>query len=249
MGKMSRLIGKGVREEVNQSVDNSPVIYLSRWGCQWIKFVFNHVVVGGPASQLATHILKQMDVDDYDPHSYVDTEVYTTTKVTLRGNYVVPGGVENYASNGPAQTVMDDAGPEEGYVSIAPMLKMPEIPGSEPEVESVTKCQKRIKKRCRSKFSISVARLAYNKFGQRPLSDANMLVTRKWIQKYLEEKFPDLRVCDKNLAIDRALFLSFVPTKDFHRYRIMLDSAPAKDRMDGSSIFGRIFRIGGSSIR
>jgi len=95
----------------------------------------------------------------------------------------------------------------------------------------------------RSRFAVAVAKVAYNKFGQRPLSEANLLVTRKWIQKYLEETFKDLRVCDKNLAIDRALFLSFVPTKDFHKCRLMMMSSVMESRLNGKSAFGRIFRI------
>lgn len=104
--------------------------------------------------------------------------------------------------------------------------------------------KRKIKKGKRSKFSSSIAMLAYNKFGERPLSEANVLVTRKWIQKLLEEpRFKDLRVCDKNLAIDRALFLSFIPTKDFQASKLALSSSVAKDRLDAGSVFGKAWRL------
>ncbi len=102
---------------------------------------------------------------------------------------------------------------------------------------------RRLGKGMRSKFSMSVGKKAYNKFGQRPMSEANVIVTRKWIQKYLDEDFKDLRTCDKNLAIDRALFLSFVPTKDFNRYKLVMATAEMETRMTGLSPWGQIFRL------
>ncbi len=96
----------------------------------------------------------------------------------------------------------------------------------------------------RSNFAASIARLAYNKFGQRPLSEANVLVTRKWIQKLLEEPaYKDLRTCDKNLAIDRALFLSFVPTDAFREMQMVMTTNTWKDRLDASNVFGKVFRL------
>lgn len=112
-------------------------------------------------------------------------------------------------------------------------------------LESV-KVKKTLAKGKRSAFAASVAKLAYNKFGERKMSEANVLVTRKWIQKLLDENtYKDLRVCDKNLAIDRALFLSFLPTRDFQAMRIAVATKPWKERLDGDGIFGRIFRIVG----
>lgn len=104
--------------------------------------------------------------------------------------------------------------------------------------------KKKIKKGFRSKFSSAVANMAYNKFGERPMSEANLLVTRKWIQKLLEEpKYKDLRTCDKNLAIDRALFLSFVPTRSFQAMRLAMSTSVAKDRLCDTSVFGKAFRL------
>jgi len=108
----------------------------------------------------------------------------------------------------------------------------------------VKKVKKVLKKGLRSAFAASVAKVAYNKFGERKMTEANILVTRKWLAKYLsEDEFKDLRICDKNLAIDRALFLSFIPTKDFQAMRLATATSVWKDRTSGDSVFGRIFRL------
>lgn len=114
-------------------------------------------------------------------------------------------------------------------------------------VQKVVKRKLVLMKGRRSMFSASLAKLAYNKFGQRPMSEANVLVTRKWIQKYLEEPmYKDLRTCDKNLAIDRALFLSFVPTKDFQMMKVATTTSTWEARNRTESVFGRVFRLLGS---
>lgn len=105
--------------------------------------------------------------------------------------------------------------------------------------EVVEKIKTKIRKGSRSKFAASIAMLAYNKFGERPTSEANMLITRKWIQKLLDDsKYKDLRLCDKNNAIDRALFLSFVPTKDFQRMKMAIATKPWEARMRADGVFG-----------
>jgi len=111
-------------------------------------------------------------------------------------------------------------------------------------VEDVAKIQERkrvshkLKKGQRSNFAAAVAKKAYNKFGERPYSEANVLVTRRWLQKFFEEeRFKDLRTTDKNNAIDRALFLSFVPTRDFQKARIAMATRQWQQRMDSRSAF------------
>lgn len=104
--------------------------------------------------------------------------------------------------------------------------------------EKRIKVTKKLRKGGRSKFAAAVAKQAYNKFGERPYTQANVLVTRKWLQKYFENPgFTDLRTVDKNNAIDRALFLSFVPTRDFQRARIAMATRQWQARMDASSSF------------
>jgi hypothetical protein len=112
------------------------------------------------------------------------------------------------------------------------------------EVGKVRRSKAVLQKGRRSNFSACIAQLAYNKFGERKMSEANILVTRKWIQKLLEEpKYKDLRVCDKNIAIDRALFLSFVPTDAFRMMKLVVDTKTWKSRCDNENVFGKVFRL------
>jgi hypothetical protein len=99
-----------------------------------------------------------------------------------------------------------------------------------------------LKKGNRSRFAASIAKLAYNKFGERPMSESNILVTRKWLQKLLEDgEYKDLRTVDKNLAIDRALFLSFVPTNDFRKMKLAISTRAWEQRVSNAGVFGGIF--------
>lgn len=114
------------------------------------------------------------------------------------------------------------------------------------KVTEIKRENKRLSKGRRSAFSASIAKIAYNKFGERKMTEANVLVTRKWIQKLLDEPdYRDLRVCDKNLAIDRALFLSFLPTRDFQAMRVAMATPVWKDRLDEETVFGKVFRLVG----
>nr|UHS72142.1 MAG: hypothetical protein [Tombusviridae sp.] len=109
-------------------------------------------------------------------------------------------------------------------------------------VGEVERKVKRLKKGNRSKFSAAVAKLAYNKFGERPMSEANVLVTRRWLQKLLEEpQYADLRTVDKNLAIDRALFLSFVPTNSFRAMKLATSTRAWESRVENGGVFGGVF--------
>jgi hypothetical protein len=111
------------------------------------------------------------------------------------------------------------------------------------------KVTKRIRKGKRSSFAMSLAKLAYLKFGQRPINSANELVTRKWLVKQLDqEKYVDMRTTDKALAIDRAIFLSFIPTIAYNNMKLISKSKTVVDRVDGAiTSFGRIFSVRGSS--
>nr|UHS72016.1 MAG: hypothetical protein [Tombusviridae sp.] len=117
------------------------------------------------------------------------------------------------------------------------------------EVETVRRVSMKLKKGQRSKFSVSVAHLAYNKFGERPMTEANVLVTRKWLQKFLDDpKYKDLRTVDRNTAIDRALFLSFLPTESFRLMALVRGTRAWEDRTDPTGVlkqnlFGRVFRL------
>ncbi len=115
-------------------------------------------------------------------------------------------------------------------------------------VEKVLDTEKkslRIRKGLRTSFASAIAKRAYLKFGDRPLTRANILVTRRWLAKLFEEDcYKDMRTCDKIIAIDRALFLSFVPTNQYMEMQKVFSTGVVKDRM-GYDEFGKVFRLGG----
>jgi hypothetical protein len=115
------------------------------------------------------------------------------------------------------------------------------------QVRSSTK----LKKGNRSKFAMSLAKEAYLKFGARPLNDANVLVTRKWLTKFLEsDQYKDLRTADRVLAIDRAIFMSFVPTMVYNNMKVVMEDNAMVGRLNGSTTsFGKIFSLGGVSSK
>jgi hypothetical protein len=81
------------------------------------------------------------------------------------------------------------------------------------------------------------------------MSEANILVTRKWLVKYLEDdKFKDMRTVDKALAIDRAVFLSFVPSDEFRRMRLAVTTTQWEKRVEPARVFGgswsKVFGVG-----
>lgn len=179
-------------------------LVIAKWGFKWIKYAFNFIVEGGPASKLADRLLKDFEQINGEPSAFVEITYFTEKKLTP-------------VQDGPVAFHFDESHKQ--------------------------KTRHRLGKGMRSKFSLSLGKVAYNKFGQRAMNDANILVTRKWIQKYLDENFKDLRTCDKNLAIDRALFISFIPTTDFNRYKLVMATPSMETRMSGVSPWGRIFRL------
>jgi hypothetical protein len=70
----------------------------------------------------------------------------------------------------------------------------------------------RIRRRVRGVAASSYALQAYLKFGQRKKSEANVIVTRKYISDLLSEE-PDMRIRDKIEIMDTATFLSFIPSE------------------------------------
>jgi hypothetical protein len=116
------------------------------------------------------------------------------------------------------------------------------VQGQQVKLERVVKTKKVLKKGKRTNFSSALAHLAYNKFGARPMTEANVLVTRKWLAKLLSEpEYKDLRVVDRNIAIDRALFLSFVPTNEFRAMKIACATRTWQKRVDPKGLLGGLF--------
>lgn len=92
-----------------------------------------------------------------------------------------------------------------------------------------------VRRRARNREAIafSLAEAAYYQFGARPRSEANLLVTRKFMRDQLQE-YKDLRAKDGGVIIDLALPMSFLPSVE---YREM-------DDLSGTSAFGRRLPVG-----
>jgi hypothetical protein len=88
------------------------------------------------------------------------------------------------------------------------------------------------RRRCRRRVAASYALQAYLKFGDRPKSSANVLVTRKYISDLLTEK-QHLRLRDKVEIMDLAVFLSFVPTKMKLECDAMMNTTAYAERVFG----------------
>lgn len=65
-------------------------------------------------------------------------------------------------------------------------------------------------------MTIALADKAYFQFGHRPVTDANKLITRKYMRDLLTG-LKDLRTKDANIIIDGALLLSFLPSAVLRR--------------------------------
>jgi uncharacterized membrane-anchored protein YjiN (DUF445 family) len=215
--------------------EGDQIIILTKWACKWLKFGWDVVVNGTTKEQLASAILKHMDATLGEPGSYVEDILEERTRSVVCRMKLA----ENYAKTA-------SQGSSANGEKIVNTVEMKSDRDVVKQVISRKVTQKLIKRQ-RSNFAAAVSKKAYNKFGDRQMTQANVMVTRKWLQKYLEDSFKDLRTCDKNLAIDRATFLSFVPTKDFLKMRILMETNAAKERIAGTTLFGKIFRLAGGS--
>jgi hypothetical protein len=65
------------------------------------------------------------------------------------------------------------------------------------------------------KFARFLGKRAYLQFGHRKKTDADMLVTRKWLRNLVQDQYSSLRIQHQIDAIDEALFLSYIPTESY----------------------------------
>jgi hypothetical protein len=210
--------------------DEEPILVLTRWAQKWLKFGWNIVVEGSPTTQIAKRLIAEMDSVVLEPAMYVEEYVDERSRL-------VKGKKTNEFSQVRTNESTEGGGKVERSIT-------EKVKDEEEVVRKVLsrKVVQKLAKKQKSNFSAAVAKVAYNKFGERPMSPANILVTRKWLQKYLEDQFKDLRTCDKNIAIDRALFLSFVPTKDFLNMRVLMETKEMQKRTSDST-WGKIFQL------
>jgi hypothetical protein len=86
------------------------------------------------------------------------------------------------------------------------------------------------RRRARKSVAASYALQTYLKYGDRPKTAANVLITRKYISDLLLEK-KSLRLRDKVELMDLAVFLSFVPTQTKLQCNAMMNTKAYAERV------------------
>jgi hypothetical protein len=94
------------------------------------------------------------------------------------------------------------------------------------------------------RMACALANSAYLQFGYRPKSEANVLITRKFMRDELS-KFKDLRVRDSLVVIDRALTLSFLPSEMYKEMQCVSDTRVFRSRESFDSWWRRWLPFGG----
>ncbi len=89
-------------------------------------------------------------------------------------------------------------------------------------------------RRRRKGMAFALAEEAYYQFGHRDRSEANLLVTRKFMRDMLKEH-RDLRARDASDLIDRALYLSFLPSYTLREMNVLSDTHEFAVRNSNSS--------------
>jgi hypothetical protein len=199
------------------AVPEEQVLVLTRWAHRWLTYGLKVMVGRTPSQDVARRLVHAFDEEQNHPDDYV---VDHLTHLSV---------IEDVAQVEPKVTDAEIVEP-----SPSPRVK-------KVKVDNKKKTQKLAKGK-RSCFAMAVAKRAYFKFGARPVSDANVLVTRKWITKLLDDEYPDLRTCDKIIAVDRATFLSFIPTMSWNNIKFLVneDGNAMTNRISGRSVFSRI---------
>lgn len=202
------------------------VLALTLWGAKWLKFGFNMVVGNTPEAQFAKGLLTAFDACNVAPEALL---VLRSTSLMIQEETCVAVGATELP-------IENDSGRELFLGTNGdPMERITRT------AHHAIKKTVRIKKGHRTTFAMTVAKRAYVKFGARPLTEANVMVTRKWIVKLIADEYKDLRVCDQALVIDRATFLSFIPTMAWNNYKFVFHGKNAvTDRVAGENLFSRI---------
>lgn len=210
--------------------DNEALLVLSKWGWKWLNFGFRTVIGNSNERLAARRMLGAFDASTDEPQDLIYNPVRPVAGLVHATDLL--GDVLD--SNGDAKVEVVTRVQQHSLVEIDE--KGPRV------IFDNQKTNKRIKKGRRTKFAMAIAKKAYVKFGAREVNQANILVVRKWIVKMLEEPdFKDLRTCDKALAVDRATFLSFIPTMAWNDSKFVFrgDNAVTA-RIGGESLFSRI---------
>nr|UHS72300.1 MAG: hypothetical protein [Tombusviridae sp.] len=231
-------------------VPTEDVIALTKWGAKWLRFAFDYAVGNGPEQVYARGLLAAFDRAPADASKFiVCRETSLTVIERASGKSVLYDGCPLLdrvsLGDGCSQVTVDD--PNEGIRTFEQtddcadsMIYEVPVPQEKILVNN-KKITTRVRKGCRSRFAMSLGKRAYVKFGARPVSEANVIVTRKWLLKVIEDEFKDLRNCDKAIALDRAVFLSFIPTMSHNNFKFVFHGKNAvTSRIGGESLFSRI---------
>lgn len=104
-----------------------------------------------------------------------------------------------------------------------------------PEGTPVVMRKIRVRAHRLKKMAFSVANDAYFQFGYREASEANKLITRKFMRDALSG-LKDLRRSDANQVIDMALPLSFLPSRTMKDMAIIVNTDTFLDRQSLESV-------------
>jgi len=88
----------------------------------------------------------------------------------------------------------------------------------------------------------ALAQEAYYNFGNRQRSEANNLVTRRWMRDRLDS-YPSIRFKDRAAIIDKALVLSFVPSLDSREAESLAQTDTFMDRSTTVPLYRLFMRL------
>jgi len=133
--------------------------------------------------------------------------------------------------------------------------RAPLVPGqlllTEAGEDAIREYPPRFRPRRFEQLASALAWECYAHFGARERSEANVLVSRKYMRDILDEH-RDFRAKDKARLIDRALLLSFLPTQDLQEMVELSSTSVWKSReavalVPARGFFSRLFNFRGGS--
>lgn len=108
------------------------------------------------------------------------------------------------------------------------------------EEDSNTRRYNLRRRRPKNIIAYALAQEAYYNFGARPRSEANNLITRRWMRDRMDT-YKDVRHIDRASIIDIALVLSFLPSLDAREVENLAQTYTFMDRSTTTPLF-RLFQ-------
>lgn len=110
------------------------------------------------------------------------------------------------------------------------------------EDESATKRYTIRHRRPKNVIAYALAQEAYYNFGARPRTEANNLITRRWMRDRMDS-FGDVRFIDRASIIDKALVLSFLPTLESRETESLAQTYSFLDRSTTTPLYKLFLRL------